>query len=78
MAEAYKLTYFNMKALAEPIRLIFAYAEVPYEDNRIERDQWPEHKASKWRLLLNSKISKNISVKSIIIMFLVRQPLSIR
>jgi len=40
MAE-YKLTYFNIKALAEPIRFIFAYAGVEYEDNRIERENWP-------------------------------------
>ncbi len=47
MAESYKLTYFNLRALAEPIRLIFALNEVPFEDNRIEREQWPEHKPSK-------------------------------
>jgi len=41
MAETYKLSYFNIKALAEPIRLIFAYAEVEYEDHRIERENWP-------------------------------------
>ncbi|CAL8089279.1 unnamed protein product [Orchesella dallaii] len=44
MAETYKLTYFNLRALAEPIRLIFAYAGVEYEDVRIEREQWPEVK----------------------------------
>jgi glutathione S-transferase len=30
----YKLTYFNVRGLGEPARLIFALANVPYEDNR--------------------------------------------
>lgn len=42
----YKLTYFNFQGLGEPIRLIFAYAGVQYEDVRIEMDQWPELKPS--------------------------------
>ncbi|ODM99989.1 Glutathione S-transferase 1 [Orchesella cincta] len=41
MPENYKLTYFNMKGMGEPARLIFAYAGVEYEDNRIERPDWP-------------------------------------
>jgi len=37
----YKLTYFNMRGLAEPIRYIFAYLDIPYEDKRIEQgDEW--------------------------------------
>jgi hypothetical protein len=51
MAEKYKLTYFNMKALAEPIRLILALGGVEYEDVRIERSQWPEIKQSKIQFL---------------------------
>uniref|UniRef100_A0A914W1U6 glutathione transferase n=1 Tax=Plectus sambesii TaxID=2011161 RepID=A0A914W1U6_9BILA len=41
----YKLTYFNMMGRAEPMRLMFAYAGVPYEDNRIEKEQWPALKS---------------------------------
>jgi len=40
----YKLTYFNIRALGEHIRLIFAYAEVPYEDVRINFEDWPDMK----------------------------------
>nr|AYN44489.1 glutathione S-transferase S1-2 [Brachionus calyciflorus] len=43
MAE-YKLYYFNAKARAEIIRLIFAAAGQKYEDIRFEREQWPEYK----------------------------------
>jgi glutathione S-transferase len=45
MSEEYKLTYFNLRGLAEPIRFILALADVPYEDIRIEKENWPELKA---------------------------------
>ncbi|XP_031631212.1 glutathione S-transferase-like [Contarinia nasturtii] len=37
----YKLTYFNVKALAEPIRVLFAYGGIDYEDVRFQREEWP-------------------------------------
>lgn len=37
-ASKYKLTYFDWTGLAEITRLMFAYADVPYEDNRIPID----------------------------------------
>lgn len=46
MAPQYKLTYFDFRALAEPARLVFALKGVEYEDNRIARDNWPQHKAN--------------------------------
>ncbi|CAG9865474.1 unnamed protein product [Phyllotreta striolata] len=39
---SYKLTYFNLTALGEPIRLILHYGKINFEDNRIEYgDDWP-------------------------------------
>nr|AAG44695.1 glutathione S-transferase Ia [Onchocerca volvulus] len=38
--EKYTLTYFNGRGRAEVIRLLFALANVSYEDNRITRDEW--------------------------------------
>ncbi|XP_050494302.1 glutathione S-transferase-like [Bombus huntii] len=37
-----KLAYFPITALAEPIRFIFSYARIPFEDERIKKDVWPE------------------------------------
>jgi len=37
----YKLHYFNVRGLAEPIRMIFAYVGVEYEDIRIPMEPCP-------------------------------------
>jgi len=43
---AHKLTYFNGRGRGEIIRLVFAAADVAYEDVRIDRADWPgTHKA---------------------------------
>lgn len=44
MAKNIKLTYFNGKGRGELSRLILAYAAVPYEDNRVEFQEWPSLK----------------------------------
>lgn len=40
----FKLVYFNGRGLAELTRLAFAYLGVPYEDVRIERENWDQVK----------------------------------
>ncbi|CAH1784062.1 unnamed protein product [Owenia fusiformis] len=37
----FKLTYFNVRGRGELIRLLFAYAEKQYEDNRVNFENWP-------------------------------------
>lgn len=44
---SYTLFYFNVKALAEPLRYLFAYGGIEYEDVRVTRDEWPALKPSK-------------------------------
>lgn len=41
-----KVTYFNVKALGEGIRMLLAYGGQEFEDIRVERDNWPELKPS--------------------------------
>ncbi|KAK6025672.1 hypothetical protein OSTOST_08424 [Ostertagia ostertagi] len=36
----YTLHYFNVRGRGEPIRLIFVYHDVKYEDHRMEADEW--------------------------------------
>ena len=42
----YKLTYFDFRALGEPIRWILALAGVPLEDNRVSLADWSALKNS--------------------------------
>lgn len=42
----FKLSYFNVKALGEPIRLIFAYGGIEYEDIRVTQEEWAVLKPS--------------------------------
>lgn len=42
----YKLIYFNLMGRAELTRWLFAYGGIPYTDERIEREEWPEKKKS--------------------------------
>ncbi|XP_008203102.1 glutathione S-transferase [Nasonia vitripennis] len=40
----YKLTYFPVKALGEPIRFLFSYGGVDFVDDRFDQADWPKIK----------------------------------
>lgn len=42
----FKLIYFNFKAMAEPIRYLFAYGGQEYEDVRVTNEEWATLKPS--------------------------------
>ncbi len=42
---SYKLTYFNFKGRGQVIRLIFDYANQPFDENIIDRSKWLDFKA---------------------------------
>jgi glutathione S-transferase len=42
----YKVFYFNVKALGEPLRFLLSYGNIPFEDIRITREEWPALKPS--------------------------------
>ena len=56
----YKLNYFNLRGRAEVARMMFAEAQVEFEDHRIEQEDWPKEKSS---MILNSYILLSLSVK---------------
>lgn len=44
----YKLYYFNARGGAEVTRIAFALGNIPYEDIRLEPEQWAEEKACEY------------------------------
>ncbi|GLG99368.1 Putative glutathione s-transferase [Gryllus bimaculatus] len=44
MAPKYKIIYFNVKALGEPIRYILSHAGEEFQDVRVEVEKWPSQK----------------------------------
>ncbi|XP_030749148.1 glutathione S-transferase-like [Sitophilus oryzae] len=46
MAPAYKLSYFDIMGLGEPIRVLLSYGALEFEDFRVTRENWPGLKSS--------------------------------
>lgn len=48
----YKVWYFNVKALGEPLRFLLSYGGLPFEDIRVTREEWPALKPSKYSIII--------------------------
>ena len=48
---SYELTYFNARGVAEPSRMLLVHCEVEFEDLRVEMEQWPAMKGSRYMLI---------------------------
>lgn len=48
MAPNYKLSYFPVRGLGEPIRFVLTYLGEEFEDYRFNSEDWPEIKPSKY------------------------------
>lgn len=47
MDKHYKLVYFNIRGLAEPIRWMFRMKNVKFEDEKVDLNLWSEQKHRK-------------------------------
>ena len=54
----YKVFYFNVKALGEPLRFLLSYGNIPFEDVRITREEWPALKPSEQEIPRRGSIEK--------------------
>jgi hypothetical protein len=43
----YVLTYFDLEALGEQLRMLLCYGKVDFTDNRISFEDWPKFKQGK-------------------------------
>lgn len=62
----FKVIYFNVKALAEPLRFLLAYGAIDFDDVRIAREEWPALKPSKFKEQIKKKKklkTRSLSVK---------------
>jgi len=50
---SYKLIYFHLTGLAEPIRLLLSYAGIEFVDERIDKNDWPKLKPSTSEFSIN-------------------------
>eukprot|EP00931_Biecheleriopsis_adriatica_P030744 TRINITY_DN18086_c0_g1_i1.p1 TRINITY_DN18086_c0_g1~~TRINITY_DN18086_c0_g1_i1.p1 ORF type:complete len:525 (-),score=76.07 TRINITY_DN18086_c0_g1_i1:201-1775(-) len=59
-APSYRLTYFTVPGIAEPIRMVFALSETPFTDNRLPPPELMKNKPdSAWGLFPTLEVTQN-------------------
>ncbi|OAD57199.1 Glutathione S-transferase [Eufriesea mexicana] len=59
---SYKLTYFPVKGLGEPIRFLFSYAGIPFEDDRFTTEDWPKIKPTPVLEVDGKKVAQSVAI----------------
>ena len=71
---SYKLYYFHFRGRAEIIRLAFALGNIPYEDVRLDWDQWAKEKLCEYYINFpEDEYSKRLSIREKLHVFSVFQ-----
>ena len=52
----YKISYFNLMGRAELCRLLLSAADKDFEDDRFEKEEWPERKPSEFKQSIKNAI----------------------
>lgn len=64
MSHQYKLTYFNVMGLGEPIRFLLSYGGNKFEDIRVDRqNEWPKMKPGSYIFILFINLLKYVKNK---------------
>uniref|UniRef100_A0A914WXN3 glutathione transferase n=1 Tax=Plectus sambesii TaxID=2011161 RepID=A0A914WXN3_9BILA len=71
----YKLTYFNLYGRGETARILFHLAGVPYDDVRIEMEEWAGKKSdTRWGFLPELEVDgKKVAQSKAINLYLAKQ-----
>ncbi|KAI6183505.1 hypothetical protein M3Y97_00496200 [Aphelenchoides bicaudatus] len=59
----YRLVYFDVRGLAEPIRMIFHYESVDFQDTRLTMEEWQDYKQGKFVEIKSHAISRFLATQ---------------
>lgn len=66
----YKVIYFNVMALAEPMRFLLSYGNIDFEDVRIDRADWPALKPSKLNISVTCSSTTGFAITHVVNLYI--------